>query len=400
MVLRHVLALAALLLASAFAPLSRAQSTSGAQSTFVDPSIANSGMGKAGVAVFWHDDPNDWENPALLGSHRGVRYLYGKTQLVPDLADDIYFTSNRLVVGCAGFGISMAGKPFDSIGGMRLEYGESPATDDQGNFVGVFRAYEEIRQLGLGINLIEAAENALRLLGKTAPRLSRRMDLSLGHAWKTVEVDLAPAYVTLDGREGRGEANERDRGALLRVTLLDQGRDAAASRGGGRLRLETAVGFSQRNYTDERISYIDEDQSDQFTEERLVGIAARATLAFPSDRHGWIWDFIAPRVSLGVAVEEARYYDDGVRSGSNTIRRFGEELVVEEFLFLRHGYINDPTGTVQDHTWGVGAQVRYRDVGGIRYDFARVPQSKFLEYVNRRGVTVFVDPYRLWEKLR
>ena len=79
-----------------------AQATSGAQVTFLDPSIGLAGMGRAGVAVFWDQDPEDWANPALLGSLRGIRYSYGRTQLVPDLAEDVYFTTQRIAVGFGG----------------------------------------------------------------------------------------------------------------------------------------------------------------------------------------------------------------------------------------------------------------------------------------------------------
>lgn len=373
----------------------RAQPASGAQSTFIDPSIASSGMGKAGAVAFWRDDPNDWENPALLGSSRGVRYVYGRTQLIPDLADDVYFTSKRLILGGAGIGVSVAGKPFDSFGTMRMDYGESIATDIDGNVIGTYHSYEEIRQLGIGLNVVEAVEHALRFLGTKAPDLSRHVDLSVGHAWKTVVGNATQAGLNVNPFVG--EVTERDRGALLRVTPLDRIRDPDASAHGARLRLDAAVGFSQRNYADEEPT----GSSLPVFEERLVGLAARATIEFPGEHRKGIWDFIAPTVALGVSGEEARYYDGGTRVGDyEATRRTGQELAVADLLFLRHGYIDDPVGTVQGDTWGIGAQVRYREAAGIRYDFARIPQSKFLDSVKRHGFTVFVDPVRIVEELR
>jgi hypothetical protein len=74
--------------------------------------------------------------------------------------------------------------------------------------------------------------------------------------------------------------------------------------------------------------------------------------------------------------------------------------VLAELLSLRHGYVDDPTGTIQDDTWGGGVQVRYKKAVGVRYDFASVPQSRFLDRVDRHGVTVFVDPYVVWSGLK
>ncbi|MGH7490139.1 MAG: hypothetical protein ACREMY_31710, partial [bacterium] len=150
------LALLLLIDVSLFAPIpwfstpALAQSESGAQSTLVDPSIRASGMGRAGVAVFWGDDPNGWVNPALYAYHDGIRYIRGKTQLVPDLATGVFFTSDEFTLGYGGLGLSIAGKPFDWLGGYELNYGKSVATDVDGNVVGEFTSYEKIQSIGLG----------------------------------------------------------------------------------------------------------------------------------------------------------------------------------------------------------------------------------------------------------
>jgi hypothetical protein len=375
-----------------------AQSASGAQSTFLDPSLVSSGMGRAGAAVFWGDDPNDWSNPAALGFHEGFRYSYQRTQLVPDLADDVYFTSRRLTVGVGGIGVSVAGKPFDDVGGLRLDYGKSVATDEEGNPVGEFSSLERIRQLAVGVNVLELAGSVMGLVGMEAPGLGRRVDLSLGHAWKSVEVDLVPAFVTMDWRAGRGETKEMDRGALLRVTLTDPVREGDHE--GARFKAEAALGFSQRNYDDARISYIDEDQADPVTEERLYGVSARLTTQLPSPRSGWIWDILSPAISWGATYEQARYYDDGKEHGGIPVNRIGQEINLLGLLSLRQGYVDDERGTIHDLTWGIGVGIQYRGALGARFDWAQVPQSDFLDDVERSGFTVFLDPYRAWTALR
>lgn len=396
-----VVGLTLLLLSGIVPAIAFAQTSSGAASTFVDPSIAAAGMGRAGSAAFWSDRPNSWANPALLGFHRGIQYLYGRTQLVPDLADDVYFTTRELILGGGGIGVSLAGKPFDSIGELRLDYGKTVVTDVNGNAVGEFSSFEEIHQLAVGVNLLEAFESLQRLSGREPSRLSRRVDLSVGHSWKSVVVDLAPASVTLDGRAARGEATERDRGLLLRVTPLNRIADGADGRSDEiRCRLDAAVGFSQRNYGDSQIFYIDEDQSDPLSEERLLAGAARLRVVLPGAEPGGIWDLLSPSLSVGLTLEKVRYYDNGNRLPGETETRSGQEITIADLLSVRHGYIDDPTGTIQDHTWGVGARLHYKEIIGASFDWARVPQSVFLDKVDRRGFTLFLDPLRAWRELR
>lgn len=371
------------------------QFDSGAISTFFDPSTSSAGMGRASAAVFWGEDLNDWSNPALLGYQRGIRYSHAKTQLIPDLADDVFFTSDRFAVGACGLGVSIVGKPIDSMGKLRLDYGLSEATDSDGNVVGTFRSFEEVRQIGVGMNVFQFLESVVPAHGGERRNLSRYVDLSLGHTWKSIVVDLAPAGVTLDGLSGRGEAREKDRGALIRITPLGA---VGPFDGSGRIQLDLSGAFSQRNYGNATISFIDIDNADPITEGRLVGAATRLSfhLNVPP---GGIWDVLSPVVSAGGVWEEARYYDGGNNVGG-TSHRTGEELNLLGLVSLRHGFIDDPTGYVQDDTWGYSVGFQYRGIVGARYDWAEVPQSAFLERVHREGFTLQFDPYRLYRATR
>ena len=373
---------------------------SGAQSTFIDPSVRSSGMGRAAVAVFWGDDPEDWANPSLLSQRRGVHFEWGRTRLVPDLANDVHFTTTRLTAGAYGIGISIVGKPWVDVGEHYLDYGASFATDVDGNIIGTFHSHEETRSIVFGVSLTTLFENLARATGGDPPRLSRRVDVSVGHAWKTIDVSFAPAWVTVDQKAGAGEARTGDTGILGRVTPHNTlGDDGRASAGWGS-RLDLSGGWSFLNDDGSTISYIDVAQADPIIRDSRLGVAARLLLdRAPARERSWLTDMTAPLLSLGATWERSRYswrsfeYDQ-------TVNRWGLEAVLGNVVSLRMGHVDDPRGTIQDFTWGFGAGFTYRGAVGVRYDYATVPQSRFLGRVERHGVTAFVDPLRLWTGLR
>ena len=186
----------------------------GAQSTLIDSSVRLSGMGRTGAAVFWGGDLNDWSNPAVLAYSRGLRFERSKTQLVPDLANDVFFTTNRLIVGAWGIGVAIAGRPIDALGGDRLDYGVSIATDVDGNELGRFRTLEDENAISLGLSVAQLLRSAGLAAGHRFPAIDRYVDASLGHSWKHVSHWDVGTSTFL----GQGDVNKQDRGYLIRVT--------------------------------------------------------------------------------------------------------------------------------------------------------------------------------------
>ena len=389
-----------------FAPIiALAQANAGAQSTYIDPSIRASGMGRAGVAVFWGGDANGWVNPALYAYHDGIRYQRGKTKLVPDLSDDVFFTSDQFTIAYGGIGVLIAGKPFDWLGGYELDYGKSIATDIDGNVVGVFSSLEKIQSIGLGFSVAQVLETVGRIVGTKLPPVSRFGDLSLGHTWKSVQVDLAPANVTLDQQAGKGEADQRDHGLLGRLTPYNSidypgmlpGLDRSV-----RLRFDIAYGSSAVNYdNDVTISYIDASQADPIAKDSHYGWAFHLAAALPSQvqerpqgRGLAVTDFLSSLVSFGLTSEHSQYAIHDAKIGTE-ISENGWELELLRVATLRHGHIKDPAGTIDGDTWGFGVGVDYRGVGGFRYDHAKVPESVFLSNFYRQGFTLYFDPIKL-----
>lgn len=112
-------------------------------------------MAYATSAVFWGDEQNDWANPALLGYRKGLHVEWQKVQLLPDLADDIYFETYRYSLGAWGVGFVISGEPY------RLDYGVSDLVDN-GTVIGTYNPYEKADIWAVGVNLVELGETIVR----------------------------------------------------------------------------------------------------------------------------------------------------------------------------------------------------------------------------------------------
>jgi len=209
-----------------------------------------------------------------------------------------------------------------------LNYGKSEATNEAGDVTGEFTSYEVVPAIAYGTELAD--------------------NLGFGVAVKLIRVDLALEAVTLDGKVGRGTTFAADLGVLAKMP-------------GARASLGAALSNLGPN-----IAYIDEDQSDPLGRNIRIGAAYTP---IETDVH---------RVLL--AADATRYLISG-RTLAVDVWDAGLEYEFNRLIALRTGYISDPRGTITDFTFGLG--INYR---GIRFDYASVPQSEFLDRVNRFSV--------------
>ena len=391
------------------------EAESGAQSLLLDPSVRSSAMGHSSNAVFWGIGSNYWSNPALLAYRRGVEYEWGRTQLVPQIADDVFFTSKRLTLGYWGVGFLVAGKPISSVGGLRLDYGVSIATDVDGNELGRFRSYEDTQAFATGANLLEFAEHALKVGGMEIPALSRYGDVAVGWSEKRTHVFLAPADVTLDHVAAEGYVTTHDSGVLVRLTPYDGIDHPGTLPGLDRVlaaRLEGSYGGSTQNYNNATIAYVDPNQSDPVARIQIKGWAAHASFDLPqryrenirAHRLGWLTDMISPLISVGrTGSKQLPLIPDattgGLRSGTR-IRNSGWEVTLANIYSFRGGKIDDPVGTIQGETSGWGIGLHLKDVAGFNYDRATIPQSIYLGPVHRKALSFYFNPLRAWDLVR
>ena len=386
-------------LAIALGPGRTSASRAAAISLEIDPSVRSAGMGGATSSVFWGDDPNYWANPALLGYHHGIRYEWSKTQLVPDLASDVFFKSNRMTMGAWGLGFGFNLHPYE------LDYGESVGT-------GGAHSFEDIDSWGIGLSLVEAGESLLELFGGER-WLRRYVDISLGYFQKKVFVDLAPQSIIADTLSGHAAAQTRDFGFLVRATpwnSIDRPVPGSPLRYFGGLRADLSFAGSWLNADDEVLAL--GPQRVPIPRDARWGVGVRLASGFPapwrasldSRGAGWLAQVFAPLVSVGTSWENSTITvpssgaDDRVEYAK--INSWGLEASFANVLTFRTGSIDDPTGQIVGSTSGWSLGLRLGDAVGFRYDWATVPQTAGLRDVERDGFMIFVDMFGLERLLK
>ncbi|MDI6808352.1 MAG: PorV/PorQ family protein [Candidatus Eisenbacteria bacterium] len=301
------------------------QTSAGAISLQIAPNARADGMGRSFGAIA--DDASAvWWNPAGMAFLKGTNGSLTHIALVPDLVSDVYyeFLSATTSLGEWGaVGTSLA----------YLTYGKNVATGPGGpeDVIGTFSPFEFAPSIAFASKLSSV--------------------LGIGVNLKFVRVDLAPAWALQAGmgKRGAGTTVAVDLGALTRLRS-------------GKL----CLGASFQNLGP-NIAYVDEDQSDPLGRNLKVGAAY--VLGFgPASKLLFTFDFNKPFV----------YVDDP------PIFNYGAEFNWNDFLALRAGYIDEGlTGsTVVGPTFGIG--IMY---GRLRFDYANVTQSKFLERASRYSLT-------------
>jgi hypothetical protein len=323
------------------------QGTSGAASLNITPGARADGMGRAHVALV-NDATANWWNPAALANLRGYSGTLMHTKLVPDLADDVYYE----YLGVSGYAEGWGGFGFNLI---FLTYGESIATDEQGNERGTFSSYELSPAVSLGTDIAAG--------------------LSAGITLKYVYVSLAPKEFTLDGQAGTGDTFAADLGGLFDVgEFLETVAGNELPLGMGAM-----IGVNFQNLGPD-ISFIDEDQSDPIGRNAKVGL-------------GLILEPIEGMSLQG----EVDYNRSLIYSDEKPIWNFGGEGKIDIggiFLAGRLGYIYDKDGDIRDPTFGGGVGLTHSGgspIGGA-LEIASVPQARGLDRVTKLSLTGWVWP--------
>jgi hypothetical protein len=280
-------------------------------------------MGEAFVAVA-DDATAGWWNAGGLAFAKTRSLAFMHSQLVPDLATDVYYEYLGYSSPAGDIGTWSA-----SI--IYLTYGESVATDPAGTPLGTFTSWEGSLNVSFAMALAKS--------------------LGVGISMKFVRVDLAPAEFTQDNVEGAGTSFAVDLGALYKFV-------------GPRLNL----GFSLTNMGPD-IAFIDREQSD--------------ALPFTA-RFGAAYTVLADEVSNLLVtgdVEQSLVWliDDNIDTRRSEIWHAGAEYRYVNLIAGRVGYVYDQDGDFNAATYGLG--FIYKDK--LSLDYANVPQAQSLDRVHR-----------------
>jgi len=323
--MRLRVAIALLLVVLAAVPAG-AVSEGGAASLYIEPGARPAGMGSAFVSIA--DDASAcWWNPAglaFLEQTYNVSLMHSR--LVPDW-EDVYYeyaAYAQKIEGLGTIGMSL----------IYLTYGEQWAThaDDPEPYA-VFGSYEIIPSIAYGVSLGDRVAIGLNL--------------------KFAYVDLAPAEVTVEGKDGSGVTFAGDFGALWR--LMD-----------GRWNVGGVL-----QHVGPGIAYIDEEQKDPLPRNLRVGTSYKLI----SDEMNHLTVSADYNKSLVIA-EDIPHPTVGV------VLNVGAEYRYYDLFSLRGGYVYDEDGEVKDFSFGMGLNIK-----SYAFDIASVPQAKDLKRPFRFSLT-------------
>jgi hypothetical protein len=296
---------------------------SAAPSLTIPPGARPNGMGEAFVAVA-DDATAAWWNAGGLAfaKNRGLAFMH--SQLVPDLATDVYYEYLSYVSPAGDIGVWSA-----SI--IYLTYGTSIATGTEGNTLGEFTSWEGAVTASFAMPVSE--------------------NVGTGLSMKFIRVDLAPAEFTQDNVEGAGTSFAVDAGLLWKFPGI---------------RLNTGLALTNMGPD---IAFIDREQSDALPWTARLGLAYTAL----SDE--------VSNLLISADIEQSLVWlvDSDIDTRRSEIWHGGVEYRYVNLLAGRIGYVYDDDADFSDPTYGLG--FIYKDK--LSLDYANVPQAEGLERVHR-----------------
>ncbi|MGD8413438.1 MAG: PorV/PorQ family protein [Candidatus Latescibacterota bacterium] len=298
----------------------------GVPSLIIPPGARPNGMGETFVALA-DDATAAWWNPGGLAFMPQRHITLMHSQLVPDLASDVYYeylgyTNQVGDLGTLSFAL------------IYLTYGESVATDDQGTTLGTFKSWEAT---GIASFAMPLAKN-----------------LGVGLSMKFIHADYAPDDFTLERLDGTGSTFAVDAGVLWKLPSK-----------------KLNFGFALTNVGPD-IAFIDTEQSDP------LPITARLGVAFLP-----IADEISD-LALTFDLEQSLVWliDSSTDQRRSEIYHVGAEYKYVDLLAGRVGYVYDDDGDFKAPTYGLGFIYKKK----LSLDYANVPQAQTLDRVHRWSI--------------
>jgi hypothetical protein len=309
-----------LVLAAATSVLAVGEAT--APSLIISPSARAWGLGQSYVAVADDATAIYW-NPGGLGFLGGTQFSLTHSQLIPMLADDVYFESLNMThsipdIGTIGLDI------------IYLTYGKWTATGPGGEELGEFSSYE----FAIG--------------GYYGFKLNRNNAIGVG--LKVSRVYLAPA--TQLTAEGAGWSFAADFGLL------------------GKVGRRFSYGVALQNLGPD-MSFVSKDESAPLPRTLRGGIAF---VPFEGESYESLVSFEVTKALIGL--DDIFTQGDFSEVNRDATLNGGVELAISNFVAPRVGYIFDHDGKIEGFTYGFG--IRAPIGGGLSFDYASVPKAEEL----------------------
>ena len=279
----------------------------------IQPGARENAMGIAGVAFL--GDPSDamWWNPAALGFARMPSAQLTRAQLVPEIADDVFYYHAAVAVPLKGFGGI-------GLSYTDLSYGRSEGRDEQGVPTGSFGSFERSPAASVGVRVLP--------------------DLSLGATVKLISIQLAPSALG-----GTASTVGFDLAALYRAPF-----DPAT----------LSLGLRVQNLGPD-VTFVNEDQASPLSRNIKVGGAVTVPARLGDD--------FEAAASAVLDFNRSLVTTDFITLGAGVEGYAGLTHVVR--LSLRGGAYSDPAGQISDWTWGWGGRIV-----GLTLDWAWIPQAR------------------------
>jgi opacity protein-like surface antigen len=300
----------------------------GVPSQIIPPGARANGMGESFVAIA-DDATAAWFNPGGVAFLKGRNLALMHSQLVPDLASDVYYEY-------LGYSNEIRGVGTLSIGVIYLTYGSSVATNAEGLKIGDFKSWEASGVVTFAIPLTE--------------------NLGVGLSGKYIHADYAPADLTLEKLDGTGSSVAIDAGVLWKIA-----------------RYKLNLGAALTNLGPD-ISFIDQEQSDPLPINLRIG-AAYTPISSEINNLLMTFDIEQSLVWL---------IDNDVDTRRSEIYHVGAEYKYINLIAGRLGYVYDDDGDFSAPTYGLGFIYKEK----VALDYANVPQATTLDRVHRWSVSV------------
>lgn len=319
------------------------------------PSARAWGMGLTGTAD-GSDPANAWFNPAAISFLDYYAITSGKSQLVPDLASDVW-TFNS---GLAGrlFSTTRGDLKFNLAGAAKFEYLD-------------YGEWEVAGQSGEDLGTASSSEKIFDITAAFGITLREMFHFGIGFSVKPLFLDLAPAWATIEQLEQKGSFVSYDAGLMLKADFLkDKG-----------FLLSPSVGMSFINLG-KGVKFDNQDQTLPFWKKMRYGFGLRFESGSFRQSEAYFGTEI-PLVTVTAAYDilvDRIVQNDLMVEPANTkiddVNSFGTEISLLQVLFLRFGH-NDSEYLFGDGgatMWGLGAGYSWNGFAA-RFDYADVPTA-------------------------